>query len=200
MGKRNGYASLGITMAKHIKKRSRETKNGNNVIIDFKLEEGGRVCVQDNTFGIREELTIEGLKRLAESALSETGCDGIVLSDLDSCRVKLFGRPVKPFNMLQRLIKKYSGVYIDQRDIMTQFYDARNNETVDDAKYLCYDEGKCQEGIDFIRGHRKGRDVLAADIANVEECCDHARKVTTQLKLIVKTRSGKVKFDKTIRC
>ena len=186
-----GKQSLMIAMAKHIRACARESKEHNKIETTFKFklcDNSTEVSFGDKCFVVNDKLSSQCI---TNEALSESACKGFVYPDGSICRVILFGKPVKPFRMLQRLVKKYAGVDIAWDDFKSTCYDGNGYKIIDKTTYLCYSEDGCQRGVDFIRKNRTSKDVLKTGIvADGEAGC-----FMTALKLVVETPHGKKKAE-----
>lgn len=194
-----GQLSMMIAMAKHIKASAKGLKDNNMVNVTFAFdlkEETTGVIFNDRCLVLNEKCSVEDIRRLTESALKESVCDGVLYGKGTICKVLLYGKPVKPFNMLQRLVKKYAGVYIEREHVKSVCYDVNGNEVYDKTVYLCYNGEECQKGVDFIRKHRTSKDVLKVDFVYDTET--DGKSIVIGLGLSVETPHGKNKGEITL--
>lgn len=191
---------LKILMAKHIKscQKKLKQKEVNKIEVEFVfewLEDMTMVKFGEAKYLISGKWLMPDLFDLVKESLEETCCDGVMTYNMSSCSVILFGKPVKPFNMLQRLIQKYSGIGIKWSDFKTETQSVSGNFIDSKRRYLCYNENACQEGIDFIRNKRSSKDVLKTYFI-VER---NKPYVTSAIKLEVQTMRGKKKSEFIVR-
>ena len=194
-----GYASLKIMMAKHIKTCSKELKTQNRVKINFDFKrdkEKTEIDLKGKRLVIYEVLSFDDLIELTDKALRESGCRGIVYQEGYNPSIMLLGKPVKPFKMLQRLIKKYSDTYISEDYFTRQYYDDGGKVIDDKTMYLCYNEMQCRDGVDFIRRLRTSKDVLKTKFVLNSDTRENMK--TMGLRLIVETPHEKQKGEITL--
>ena len=199
MGKKIiGEASLMIAMAKHIKACKKNLKDSDKTEAYFKFNWSDgmtEVSFADKVLCVNETLSVERLGELVAKALEESSCKGTILSEWGKYRVILYGSPTKAFRMLQRLIQKYSGVFIDWDTCKSIYFDGNGAIMYDKTAYLCYNETTCQDGIDFIRKNRTSKDVLNA-VIKVDSGDETGNfSITNCLSLSVETPHGKCKGE-----
>lgn len=185
--------SLVVTMAKHIRKCAKELKEHNktSTVFNFNwLDDKTQVRFNDKCFFLRGKLSLDKLNELASLALHESGCDGTIKFYGDKCTIVLFGKPVKQFMMLQRLIKKYANFDLSNRSVETTYYDKNGFELDNETTYLCYNKDECQRGIDFIRKHRNSKRVLKVE-SGLDVETDYLC-TSVCINLIVETAHGKM--------
>lgn len=180
-----GKRSLMIAMARHIKASKKKLKESNITKVTFNVgwfDKGTEIVFKDNCYGTNEVLSFDDARELINEAFRETASNGVFEVEGHNCTITLFGKPVKPFRMLQRLIQKYSGV-----DIAWDYCKCGE-------KFLCYNESVCEDGIEFIKKTRTSNDILRVnyiyDFETGLEC--------SALKLSVETPHGKVKGEITL--
>lgn len=191
-----GRASLVIKMAKHIKACSKELKDKHKTDTTFTfhwINDRTEVVINDICYATARKLSVEELEAITMMALTETACNGVVSRGVNNYKVTLFGKPVKPFRMLQRLILKYTHKDIAWNEFCTWYFNEDGTADYDRTTFLCYNEEVCQDGIDFIRAFRTPKDVLKLEFGN------HDIMNASTLKLVVETLHGKKKAEIVLR-
>ena len=184
-------ARMMILMSKLIKSVSKHMRDKHEAVISFYVKSNEKIRWFDiggDILIVNEDISFEEFRSLVEKALKETGCNGIIFGKGGAVHVKVFGKPTKPFKMLQRLIYKYSGITIE--------WDTIRNETIDEpqsVEYLCFDEERCQDVIDFIRENRTAKDKMSVDIITDRE----EGYINISMILRVATPRGKLKAEAT---
>lgn len=180
---------LKVLLAKYIKKRSKELKTENRVIIPIVAA----VAVNDTGFFFGEEwYYVDGFvspEDCIQKAFNETASKGVCFSSNGTYYVMLYGKPSPEFNRLTRLVYKYSGVTLNWDDVKTEY----THLTPDKNKYLCYDEQQCKIATDFIKQHRGQKDKLAITLPEAGDLV-----FRRMLNIAVVSPSGNEKVSKNV--
>lgn len=180
---------LVIEIAKYIKKKSKELKDVHTLKVDFLISlMNGQSFV---TFGDKHYSvdTYIDPKNVISQSLQETRCDGRLEFKDGLYTITMFGKPVKPYLLLEKLVKKYSGFEIDRKSLRTDRFEGESVKT----DYMCYDPMVSQSAIDFIRANRVTKDVMACIITSIID----SNKLINGLTILISTKGGKVKSTKT---
>jgi hypothetical protein len=180
---------LVIEIAKYIKKKSKELKDVHTLKVDFLISlMNGQSFV---TFGDRHysvDTYIEA-KNVLNQSLQETRCDGRLEFKGGLYTITMFGKPVRPYLHLEKLVKKYSGFEMDRKSLRTDRFEGESLKT----DYMCYDPVVSQSAIDFIRANRVTKDVM---VCSMESIIDGDKNING-LNILIGTKGGKVKSTKT---
>lgn len=180
-----GHVNTLVSMAKYIKRASKGLKDNNKVVVKFGFswdEKDTVLLFNDEYYIIDNILSHQEIIELTEKALNETSCRGVVYPDGQTIKVMLFAKPTKSFNMLSRLISKYSGLNISWKTIKKQKIGGNPEST----QFMCYDDELCCEAVKFIRNNRTSKDDMFSVIRNEI----NGDFVSSILSITIKSKKG----------
>lgn len=181
---------LEILISKHIKSVARHMKDKHKEDIVFAVAWSGEttvIAINNETFVVNETIILQNIRYLVMDALGETGCNGAIDVDGSTIIVRVYGKPVKAFISLQRIIYKYSGFTI-QWNAIKKF-----GSKPLDVEYLCYDEDLCKEIIEYIMLNRLRKNKMEWSLISRNLYgIDHI-----SLCIRIFTEKGKLKSEKT---
>lgn len=165
--------------------------------------------ISDNEFIELANKALFGAKCLGKvKTYEETEFYGLwrTIKHIKFDEIMLFAKPCKDFVKLQRIVKKYTNTDIKDFDVYTAsiFGKRTPNYSESNKKYLCYNEKRCLDAIEWIKKNRSTKNVLSVNIKEEidrgEDYEDACRRETewygskaNNLKLCVVTPSGKEK-------
>jgi hypothetical protein len=201
--KKIGIVGLIIIMARYIKSESKlmGDEHTKTIRFDVSQDESGEMCISFNGSSyVPENIGMNDAPySIVERAIKESGQNCLKVLEDNGYNVTIIGKPVKEFNMLQRLVKKYANVDIGDFVLVTMRRAPGDGLTTKDTEHtscLCHNSEACQKGIDFIRSHRTSKNVLHAKVYadyDNDEC-----EASMRLRLDVKTKGGKPRAYCTI--
>jgi hypothetical protein len=163
-----GKDSLAIVVAKHIRSAYKKLGVGQcSITIELNIDFGNElqtIKVDGKTYNTKLIGCLQDFGDIVSQGLGESCRNGVLSRHGTTCKVTVFGKPVKSFMMLQRLVERRTRLHLEWCDIKTTGF-GRHEES-DNTKYLCYDDERRKEAIEFIRKNRKSRASLFAGVAN----------------------------------
>ena len=177
--------SMVIALAKHIRKKKKDAGCASKVLIEiihYKDKTKTSICFGDETYFLIGNADV---LEYVNMALEQSGCDGICYqANKNTISVVLYGKPIKEFVKLSRLIYKYTGIMMNRNDISIEYSSLPSYYN----DYLCYNQTSCLRAINFIKANKK-RNKLEIDFCELKT--ETLKKNFAIMK--VKTNSGKVK-------
>ena len=177
---------LNVLLAKHIKRVTKEKKNG-IIKIDFNVrfvDGKSGFLIGDEWFFINGIL--DPVKAIYNSFI-ETRLNGLVYKSDGNIIVLIYGNPTRSFIKLSRLIYRYSGTNINWDDVYTELVRGK----AETKSFLCYNDDVCVSTCDFIKNNRKNRDKIVVSFN--EDVSEDYNKYLKTMSLTIKTPFNKEK-------